>query len=432
MMDDLGFLIDELYESGDYSMPVRAMQKLLARGDGAVDPLIEVLRDEDADNASAWAAVLLGELRAAHAAPELADAVRRSPANARWLHVPFAEALASIGIAVIPAIKQLAASDRMSDRIWAYYAAGLLRQERVAYDFLIASLESDAGMMDVVGNALAEFGDRAAIGPLYDALRRAAVWQRPDIEDAIRSLHHERWRSNDWPNRDWRTRYRLNDFLSGHCPTSWAVVSSIVREEGMLEDRAELPLRQLEEILADPDDWPVDRCECCQLPTWRTPGVPVCAQTAAAVPAMQAGLLGKRRDASGINDIFDMLDDIEDEMLDVAESQTPSGGRTGPLGGPHAGIAVHADRTDVGGGTGRGHGRCGACDAARGGRAGGGRTWRSDGRVAARGRSASAGRGEERDVSVRERAEVQEVLWWGAAGESQLMPQSSRYRGDRG
>ena len=316
--ETIGPLVDELVAADELSLPVRLLDDLIAAGEAAVEPLAELVREvhnEHYRRASVWAAMALGQLRAAAAAPVLAEAIARSPQNALTFRVPAAEALAEIGAAALPALRSLAASEDARDRLWAYYAAGLMRAA-AAFDFLLAALAADATMPDAIACALADHGNAAAIGALYDALARAEPWQRSDIETAIRDLHHGVRPEHTRP-RNWRIRYRTNA-LFGKFPMSWAALMALTRHRPEHTARGGPPVRSLDEILAEPETAPERRCRCCGVPQWSATGVPVCPRTAAVLPLLQADLLRRRRDADGTDDIFELLDGIDADILEAA------------------------------------------------------------------------------------------------------------------
>lgn len=316
-------LVDELIDAADDILPVHAIQELIDAGEAAVGPLLDLVKpvgEAGYDMDAVWAAIALGQLRAAAAAPVLAGAIGRVASDDRIFPVPAAEALANIGVPAMPAIRTLGASSRRSDRLWAYYAAGRL-VERAAYEFLLTALESDPEMCGAVAIALSDVGDAAAIEPLYRALQSAPPSKRPEIEEAIRQLHLRPEPYRD-AHADWRVRYRLNDFLS--CiPVTWPAVVAIMLESGERK-LVDAPIRSLDAILADAiDAEEPSRCENCGEPKWMGTGIPVCAETAAAIPALQSTLLQNRLDALGEDDLFDVLDDIEADLVDASVAPKP-------------------------------------------------------------------------------------------------------------
>jgi SEC-C motif/Protein of unknown function (DUF2384) len=316
-------LVDELFDAEDLYMPVRVMEALLDVGEAAVEPLLELVRDvegEHYDQPAVWAAIVLGRLRAPAAAPEITGAIARLGSDALSFALPAAEALAAIGAPALPAIRTLAASERSWDRTWAYYAAGLMR-DTSAYAFLVDALETDLPTADVVALALGDHGDAAAIEPLGRTLARVEPWQRPELESAIQELHRGVTTRSSLTD-DWRIRYRVNE-AHGRFPMTWPVIVTLARD--MPARRAAAPpLRTLHEILADEPE-PVEPkvCDCCDRPLWQATGAPVCARTAAALPIMQAHLLTERSRAIGSDDLFDLLGDIEADLLASALEPEP-------------------------------------------------------------------------------------------------------------
>jgi hypothetical protein len=311
-------LVDELIDYGVWRMPVPVMEDLIEVGGAAVEPLARVLREvahEEMEYPATWSAIVVGQLRAPAAAPALVDAILTAPGEFVPVRVAAAEALAAIGEPALPELRRLGASSNPHDRLWSCYATGLIGG-RAAFEFLVSSLEADPDMADVVALALSDLGDAAAIEPLHRALGPAEPWQRTDIEGAIQFLHNGS--SPRSPARvNWRVRYRLNRWL-GRYPATWATVLATTRD---LPKRRAVTrdLRPLEEILSEPVDLDVEeRCECCDVPTWRGPGVPVCPKTAVAIPILMADQFGRLRDEAETDDIFEALDDAESRLVELA------------------------------------------------------------------------------------------------------------------
>lgn len=329
--DRIEELIDLLIDDGMHGMPVRVMEDLLVIGDAAVEPLIELLNeatvaDDDVELLlpSMWAAVLLGELRAAAAATPLVDAILRSGRLDLHMSVASAKALATIGEPALPQLQKLAGSDAPHHRIWAYYAAGLM-QAAAAHDFLLDALETDSELVNVAAMALGDRDVGAAIEPLHRALSRAQPWQRADIEEAIVQLHLGAGRDDDTP-ADWRLRYRLN-MMSGRFPMSWAVIAALINDTADLRERDGPDVRPLDEILADARRQEPTRCDCCDVVTWNGTGVPVCPQTGASIAALQAHMLRMRGEQAEGADIFEALDDIERDLIDLSYEEEARGRR---------------------------------------------------------------------------------------------------------
>lgn len=316
----IGELVAKLIAADEGSLPVRAMEALIAAGDAAVEPLSVLVEDVANDSydvhASTLAAIVLGQLRASSAAPALAEAIARSPRDALTFRAPAAEALAGIGAGALPALRSLAASDEWGDRLWAYYAAGLMPAPE-AHDFLLGALASDTTLPEAVAYALDDHGNAAAIPALAAALERVEPRQRRVIEQSIRNLHSGST-DREVDLRDWRVRYRVNSLFS-RFPLSWVTVMAVVPPWSDTSDG--LPVRSLDEILADPR--PSDTCDCCGGPQWVGTGIAVCAQDAAWIPAVQAEALTRWRRATGTNDIFEALDQIDAELLEAGAAEEP-------------------------------------------------------------------------------------------------------------
>jgi hypothetical protein len=327
---DVDELIDDLLEGAEIGVPVRAMERLLAAGPAAVPALVEEIDalcaeepPEDLDFGLVYMTVVLGELRDERAAPLLARLIEWADDNAVVAGAA-ADALACLGSAALPELRRLQQSAVERTRYWAYYAAGCSAADGAA-DLLLAGLETDPVLADVIALALVDAGAANAIEPLYRALLRAEPWQRTDIEGAIVDLHAGRRTRPE----DWRFRYRASPL--GRVPANWAVLADFIRSSPELRDsRPTPPLRPLAEILAERDDEEeeAETCDCCGVPVERVTGVPVCPKMAPLVPTLQAGELLK---AAGDNDcdIMDLLDELEAELeaMDAAESGAKRRGR---------------------------------------------------------------------------------------------------------
>ncbi len=325
-----GWSLDDLIEfvtGPEWPMPVRALEAVLEHGAVAAEPLrnaISAASDLEEDSRF-WPIVLLGELRDGAAVPHLVSEIRRADQEDMGLSLAAADALGRIGAAAVPALRELARSDRQYDRLWAYYAAGCNESDQ-AYTFLLAALQEDPEMADISAIALADHGRRDAVPALLEAMREVEPWQRIELESTIRKLHG--LDTEKGSRDDWRIRYRWCPGM-GFNAISWAVVASIVRDD-MRRGRTAMapqPLRSLEEILAEPDTDPPRLCECCGVPLWFGTGVPTCPATAAELPVVQAALLDAIRDEEDLEDLFDVLDLAEDELYDLDVDPKPRGRR---------------------------------------------------------------------------------------------------------
>jgi hypothetical protein len=179
-------------------------------------------------------------------------------------------------------------------------------------------------MCDVIALALSDQGRREATEPILGALPRAEPWQRPDLEDALATLHG--FYDAETGQSDWRLRYRWQPG-TGFLSVSWATISAIVREDEQVRRRRVVPaVRPLEEILAEAErqKQEADVCDCCGVPSSQGTGVPVCPETAASVPFIQEKMLGDLADEEGLDDLFDVLDALEDRLAEL-ESDKPVG-----------------------------------------------------------------------------------------------------------
>lgn len=311
-----------------FGMPVRPMERVLAVGESAVPALAEALArwQDDEERDPLWLVVLLGESRASAAVEPLIGQLRRPDLD--LLAQAAGEALAKIGRPALPALLELTRTGDRLQRLHAYTTLGWIADDR-AYAALVEALSRDQELGDVLAMALTAQGRPEAIPFLYEAYQRCEPWQRIEFEDAIREL---RWNRHDTPlwTRDWRLRYRRLPALGGGIGPEWVTLSALAHQDSELRQRrVTLPVRSLEEIVGDrpePDE-PAERCEECGTPVERPTGVSVCPETALEVALYQNRFLGEARDEDGIEDLFDLLDELEEhewEHLDRDEPVTPA------------------------------------------------------------------------------------------------------------
>jgi hypothetical protein len=301
-------------------MPVRAMGQVLARGESAVPALSAALErwrgNEERD--LLWPIVLLGETKAPSAIPALIDQVQRT--DEEELARAACEGLAKIGAAAVPALLQVAGSPNPVIRIYAYAALGWIADER-AFSALLDGLSRDRELGDALAQALCDHGRREAIAHLYDAYRVCAAWQRIEFEDAIADLHFGQPEALLW-TRSWKARYRREPLL-GTFELGWLGVCVLLRDNiEAISERAAPALKSLEEILEKKPDsqGSPEICENCGAPVERTTGVPVCPETALWAALYQARFLGEARE-EGIDDFFDLFDDLDDMLWDHYEQE---------------------------------------------------------------------------------------------------------------
>lgn len=344
----------------DMGMPVRPMEQVLELGPDAVPAIVEALEDvagasdlweplEDDggvldieaafeehaaeldafyDVETLWLLVLLGQTGDPQAVKPLLEWVGNAEAGPSHRHVA-SEGLARIGEPALAALAERLDDGAPEDeRLWLYAALGAMRTVEPAHDRLVESLETDPELIDVVATALVQWRRREDVPRLAEALARCEPWQRFEVEEAIRTLHYE---LDDGPapdDRDWRLRYRIHPVWRTVEP-SWAIVAALMRQEGMEEEREGMPVRSLEEILAEPPspDEETRYCEECGEPLERPTGVWICPDTAVAVPLMQHDFLGEMRVEEGVEDLFDLLDVVEADEVEL-RTRTPRSRRS--------------------------------------------------------------------------------------------------------
>lgn len=316
-------LVDDVLADAS-RMPVRRMEAVLARGEEAVGPVLSGLRsalDAGDPMKPLWPVVLLGELGSREAAPALAEVLLAAEPDDLVLPQAAAEALAKIGPSALPTLRSLLDGAEPLPRVWAYGAVGWIRDDE-AYALLADALSVEREMIDVVAMALGDQGREEAVPLLEEALDDAEPWQRVEVEESIRRLHRDEAEPLQL-ERDWRLRHRPEPGL-GVPQLTWPAVTALTREAGAPSQREPLPVRPVEEILADPDDREgPERCESCGEPLVPETGVPVCPETALRVALLQRERLAERGEEVGSEDLFDVLDAVEEELWELGDRGEP-------------------------------------------------------------------------------------------------------------
>jgi len=232
-----------------------------------------------------------------------------------------AEGLAKIGPPAVPMLLEVVTKGGDLERLYAYASLGWIQDDR-AFATLLGALERDRSLGDVVAMALADHGRPGAIASLYEAYQTGEPWQRMEFEDTIRRLH---WGDQAEPlwTMDWRLRYRTLAHL-GTFDIGWiGVIATVHERAGVTRTRPVVPVRALEEITTDLPDRPapLELCDDCGEPIQLPTGVPACPETALNVARYQLDVLNLARE-EGIEDLFDLLDEVEaDEWEQHAEGE---------------------------------------------------------------------------------------------------------------
>ena len=307
-----------------YGMPVRLMEAVLERGSGVTAALAEALdrwRDDDEHDAL-WLVVLLGEIGGPDAVAPLISQLHRT--DLEILAEAAVEGLAKIGAPSVPALRELARTGEPAQRLYAYAALGWIEDD-TAYATLVEGLGRDLDLADVLATALAHHARQEAVPPLFAAYQQCEPWQRPYLEDGIRASHHRRAPERLW-SLDWRLRYRRRPNLDDGIDLEWPGIAVLLRQvEDVRADFAEAPLVSLDTILAaDPADIEpeAELCDECGGVVERPMGVPMCPDTAVAVALDQLTVLTVGRD-DGIDDLFELLDEKEEDERELREQDEP-------------------------------------------------------------------------------------------------------------
>lgn len=204
-------LIMEIERAGS-ACPREAIDALVKEGEGAVEPLLELLDaiepDQD-DWTPLWVTVALGEIRSPRAVGRLLHLLELPEGDI--LSESAVEALAKIGIPALPEIMSFA---RMTPgweaRHYAYAALGLIPGD-ASLQFLTSALGRDPVLWNTIAAALADLGDRRAVAPLKTLLTRCDEREAPAVREALEILEG---RQPPYPRphqQDWRERYAWLD-----------------------------------------------------------------------------------------------------------------------------------------------------------------------------------------------------------------------------
>jgi hypothetical protein len=320
-------------------MPVRALEGLLNRGEAGLGMLILAVRESVETHRcpgfAHWAAVGLGEVGDWEAVPELATLLRlawRAPA----IDVGFsaAEAIGKMGPPAEELLLRTANLTPRHERYWFHYAAACLGTEG-ASDLVLSELEHNRPLADSAALALAVLGRTDALPALDRALRRVKPWQVPMLAEAIRCLHRNESPMGTY-TPEWRLRYRYQP-RHGRFPPLLPCLTAVLRSHprgrraaaGMVKG---LP-RSVDEVLdqaleQDNGTHPREQppCKVCRAgrPRYRT-GVVLCDDCAPAAARVQADCLLAVDCKS--NDIFDVLNAIDNHLLDHDVRELPESER---------------------------------------------------------------------------------------------------------
>jgi hypothetical protein len=314
-------LIEEITNQ-PFGMPVRAMERLLAFGDGAVQEIRDALeRWQDDDSRDiVWLIILLGELRSPASIPTLIQQVKRPHFD--FLATAAAEALVKIGKPALPEVLRIAVDADVEVRMHAYAILGWMNDD-ASHSALTTALARDTDVADVIAQALSEQGRAASLPVIYEAYEVCEPRLRFALEDAMQELHQSWHLPFQW-QRNWRLRYRSIPLWGGFEPTWLLVLIIRRRHRAEIPDVEAQPLRTFEEIINAPwqSNQSDEACENCGAPIEYPTGIPVCPESAAGAVLHQTRILQKYRE-DGLDDLFDVLDDVEDQLWYIEQAPEP-------------------------------------------------------------------------------------------------------------
>src|SRR5262249_22125415 len=125
---------------------------------------------------------------------------------------------------------------------------------------------------------------------------------------------------------DWRVRFRrVPDLGDAVLPGQQSLYMSTHADPKLRVGGREHPLRPLEEILADDEiDVPEETCPDCGGVMESYTGLPACPETAVSTAVFQLKMLGDARE-DGIEDLFELLDELEGDMQEHVDAGEPRG-----------------------------------------------------------------------------------------------------------
>lgn len=321
--------LDELIDritSRTYGMPVRDMERVRAIGEAAIPALAEALVrwQDDEERDVLWLAVLLGETGHPAAVSPLVEQVRHP--DLEMVAMAAAEGLAKIGVPAVPALQEVVRTGDTLQRLYAYAGLGWIDDD-ASYQTLMDALGRDRELGDVLALAIEQHGRAEAVPALYAAYQECPPWQRPEFVDALWGLHRGDRPTPLW-KADWRLRYRRLPEQSEGIELEWVGVCALLRQYGKeLEERPARSLMTLEEIVAEAEDMEEspETCEECGAPIEHYTGLAACPDTAVGTAIYQLDLLAGARE-DGIDDLFELLDELETDELErrtAGEPRTP-------------------------------------------------------------------------------------------------------------
>lgn len=320
MPDYLGQLLDQI-ERWRSGVPVRLMQRVLALDEDVLPTIVARIPSEgDEEREPLWYFALLAELRSPAAVPTLIDCL--DSVKDVLLRVVVAEALAKVGSAAIPALRETIAHASESTRLFAYGALGWIADD-AAFATLVHAMQNDAPLAHIAATALVDHRRPEIVPVLYEAYQRSEPWQRPDFAGAIHDLH---WNipQTQPVSMDWRLRYFNNGSAVG-VDFGWLGVSSILYDDrDHLAASEQSPVASLAEIIGDTAEElrPPEYCEDCGALIERPTGVPICPENVLDVVRLQLSFLQQEREA-GLDDIFDILNEVDMDLWDLTHEPAP-------------------------------------------------------------------------------------------------------------
>jgi hypothetical protein len=301
-------------------LPVAQMEELIRRGRQII-PDIEDELDKNRSDRLLYM-VLLGEIKTPKSI-SLLERFLKIPDNGSCAIVA-TESLAKYGREALRLFFSNASPNTPRYTRFLAYAGMSYTELQEARRFLINALNKDAELIDIISYSLARFHNLKDIYTLYNCYKnkRITSYERIMIEKSICIIHHGHIPKNPI-KQNWRTRYRKIAsnyiFLKGEpdffLMANRAGLKNIPVPKDVDKTKKAYYIKELEEILSV-SEFMQEKCLRCGDRISYPTGIGVCSENAYSTLLTQSKIL-KDYVASGITDIYEALDDLENSWQET-------------------------------------------------------------------------------------------------------------------